>query len=724
MRKLMIRVHELAKKINIDSKKIIDFLEKKGQSVKSHMSGIDEKYVLEIERHFAVTKDSQEKIIPARPEHQSVQKPVVTTDKPISPKTEDINKKAEKHGTSPKVITDKIPEPENLTLPKSGTVSTTVEVTIPIQVRDLAQLMDVTLNVVIVELMKMGVMLGANDLIHDRDLIVLIGHELKKEIIVKELTANTKTVDTLEKILPKIVAALPVELEEDTSKFKLVPRAPVVTFMGHVDHGKTTILDKIRSTRVADKEYGGITQHIGAYDITHNGKKIIFIDTPGHAAFTETRARGAKVTDIVVLVVAADEGMKEQTYEALDHAKAAEVTIIIAINKMDRPGADPEKIKKQLNEKGVVCEEWGGDVIVCPISAKTGEGINQLLDMILLQAEVMELTTYLEGIAKGIILESGLSQGKGPTCTLILNKGILRVGDFVVAGSCYGKVKALLDVAGKNTKSVDPNMPVELLGFSNVPQVGEKLISIQNEKLARQFSEQYQIVLDEQSDKQNVYGFQDILAQIDASKKSELKIILKGDTRGSIEALVYSINSLPQDPVMVRFLVSNVGDVTENDVNLAKASNAIIIAFHVKVGVNVKESAMKQGVEIRSYKIIYEGIEDIRALLHGKIEPKFREIITGKAAIQKIFEVSKHGRIAGCMVTSGKVSRKSGVKVLRDGIEIFKGNIRSLKRFKDDAKEVREGMECGISVDGFNDFLDVDSLEFFEIQKIEEPTQV
>ena len=496
-------------------------------------------------------------------------------------------------------------------------------------------------------------------------------------------------------------------------------RPPVVTIMGHVDHGKTSLLDAIRNSSVTEGEAGGITQHIGAYTVTCNGRTITFIDTPGHEAFTSMRARGAQVTDIVILVVAADDGIMPQTIEAINHAKAAEVPIIVAINKMDRDTADPERIKQQLTEHELVTEEWGGDTLCVPVSAKTRVGIDSLLEMILLQADVLELKANPHRIAKGAIIEAQLHKGKGPIATVLVQNGTLKVGDPIVAGTAYGRVRAMMDDKGRRVNQAGPSCPVEVLGFSEVPSAGDTLNVSEIDKLSRQVAE-------ERRDKQKVeqlknlskVSLDDLFSQIAEGQVKDLNIIVKADVQGSVEAVKQALEKLSNEEVRVRCIHGGVGAITGSDIMFASASNAIVIGFNVRPDASARTLAEKEKVDMRLYRIIYNAIEDVQNAMKGMFAPVFNEVELGRISVRNTFKVSGVGTIAGAYVQEGKVSRNAQVRVVRDGIVVHEGKISSLKRFKDDAKEVATGYECGIGIEGFNDVHEGDVIEAFVMEEV------
>jgi translation initiation factor IF-2 len=508
-----------------------------------------------------------------------------------------------------------------------------------------------------------------------------------------------------------------VQEKEDPAKMK--PRPPVVTLMGHVDHGKTSLLDAIRQTKVVDTEAGGITQHIGAYRVMLPKGAIAFLDTPGHEAFTAMRARGANATDIVIVVIAADDGVMPQTVEAIDHAKAAEATIVVAMNKIDKPSANPEKIKKQLAEMDLTPEDWGGKTIVVPVSAKTGAGIEQLLEMLLLEAELMELKADPTKPARGLVLEAKLSKGGGPVADILVQSGTLKVGDMIVAGPYYGRVRAMLDERGHRLKEAGPSTPVELLGLNGVPQAGEPMFVAPDEKQAREIVSKKELELKTpKPTAKRAVTLEDFHKQLELGRVKSLNLILKGDVQGSLEAIQDQLGKISSDEVAIKFLHVGVGDVTEPDVLLAEASDAVVIAFHVGMTDEAEKLAKSEGVDIRIYRIIYEAVNDIRAALEGLLEPKTVETIVGRAKVLQAFKVSSAGTIAGCKIIKGKATRNAHARVMRGGKQIHEGKISSLKRFKEDAREVLEGFECGIGVSGFSAFEPEDLIEVVEVAQV------
>jgi translation initiation factor IF-2 len=508
--------------------------------------------------------------------------------------------------------------------------------------------------------------------------------------------------------------------ETPVDEAKLQPRPPVVTIMGHVDHGKTSLLDAIRETKVAEKEAGGITQHIGAYKVNLKGKEIVFLDTPGHEAFTTLRARGAKVTDIVVLVVAADDGVMPQTVEAINHARAANVPIVVAINKIDKPEANPAKVKNELAEYNVIPEEWGGQNIFVEVSAKKRIGIENLLEMILLQAEIMDLKADPSRPARGTIIESRLDRTRGPVATVIVQSGTLKVGDAFIAGATYGKVRALIDDTGKKIDKAGPSTPVEIVGFAELPQAGDTFIVMEDEKKARQIALARQSKLRAQEmAKKAKLTLDGLYSQIREGQLKELNLIIKADTQGSVEAIKKAVEAITHPEVKVKVLHAAVGGINESDVLLAAASNAIIIGFNVRPEMKAAQTAEREGVDIRLYNIIYDAVEEVKRALEGMLAPTLKEKVLGRAEVRQLFHISKVGTVAGCYVLDGVISRASdGIRVIRDNIVVYDGKIASLRRFKEDVREVQSGYECGILIENFNDIKVGDILENYIIEKI------
>ena len=578
------------------------------------------------------------------------------------------------------------------------------EIPVPetITVAELAHKMAVKAAEVIKALMKLGSMVTINQVLDQETAIIVIeemGH-----------IGKPAALDTPEAFL----------LDETAStEHAMLPRPPVVTIMGHVDHGKTSLLDTIRRTRVASGEAGGITQHIGAYHVETEKGIITFLDTPGHEAFTAMRARGAKATDIVVLVVAADDGVMPQTIEAIHHAKAAEVPVVVAVNKIDKPEANPERIRQELSQHGITPEEWGGESQFVDVSAKANTNIDGLLDAILLQAEVLELTAAVDGPAKGIVIEARLDKGKGPVATLLVQSGTLKRGDMVLAGQVYGRVRAMLDEAGKPVTEAGPSIPVEIQGLSDVPQAGEDMMVLPDERKAREIALFRQGKFrDVQLAKKQAAKLESMFEQMGEGEIKQLPVIIKADVQGSYEGLAHALAKLSTDEVKVNVIHSAVGAITESDVNLALASKAVLIGFNVRADAQARKLAESDGVDIRYYNIIYEAVDDVKAALSGMLAPEKKETVIGTVEVRQVFVISKVGTIAGCYVTDGMVKRGAGVRVLRDNVVIHQGELDSLKRFKDDVKEVKANFECGLSLKNFNDIHEGDILEVFEVVEV------
>jgi translation initiation factor IF-2 len=667
---MTIKVHKLAKELGITSKDLIARLKKLGSKVKSHMSALDDE-TAEIVRH---------EIAP--------------------PKKKEV-KRETKHETKSEArvkVKSQTPQPKK--------VLRVLEAELPLTTKQLATRLNTKPNDLIKILMKKGVFATLNQNLPDEvvsEIASQHGYEIKKP-------------PTLEEELLKEHK----DTGEREEKRGSIIRTPIVTLMGHVDHGKTSLLDYIRKTKVTAREKGGITQHIGAYEVSIGEKgRVTFLDTPGHQAFTAMRARGANATDIVVLVVAADDGIMPQTVEAIDHAKAANVPIVVAINKCDLANISMDKIKKQLSERGLTPEEWGGKTITIPVSAKTGEGIDKLLEMLLLEAEVLELKSSPELRARGVVVEGKLSTGGGPVATVLVKNGTLRVGDVILSGFHYGRVKAMINDNGKRLSEAPPSTPVEILGLSGVPDAGNEFFVVKDEKKARTLS----LLKREDQRLGKLRGTQkmsleELYKHIKDGTIKEIKVIIKGDVQGSVEALKKSLDELPSKEAKLKVTHMGVGNINESDVMLALVSGAIVIGFHVKVEPKAEEISRKEMVEVKLYNIIYEAVADIKAALEGLLEPITKETFLGRARVRQVFRVSKVGVVAGCSVAKGIIPRSSTVRLIRNKEVIFRGKIRSLKHVKDDIKEAREGLECGIALEGQKDIKAGDIIESVKIEKI------
>lgn len=690
------RVYELAKELNIPSKELLGILKDVGSSIKSHNSSLDDDTVEKVKKKF-LKKEKPKKAKTVKKEKKvKIPKKVI--------KAEEIEKKEEP--VAP-------PEVEKVKEEKKEEAEEEIRIVEideeSISIRNLAEKLGIKLSDLMKVLLKKGLVLNLNSEI-DKPTAKEIALEFK-------IVLDFKTKETREEVSRRFFDE--EELLGDLSKLK--PRPPVVTIMGHVDHGKTRLLDTIRKTNVIDSEAGGITQHIGAYQVIVNDKKVTFLDTPGHEAFTTLRARGAQVTDIAVLVVAADDGVMPQTIEAIDHAKAAGVPIVVAINKIDKPDANIDRVKQQLSDLELLSEDWGGKTVMVPISAKFGQGVEDLLEMILLTSEVQELKANPRGKAMGIIIEAKLTKEKGPVATVLVKKGELHIGEPFIIGDIYGKVRALLDYNGHKVKSAGPSMPVEVLGISEVPQSGEIFEVKENEKEARSIAlNRVQERKDLSRRRVKQVSLENLSEQIKEGKIKELKLIIKADVQGSLEAIVSSLERLSLEDITVNLIHSATGQINESDIILGKASQAIVIGFGVGIIPEAKKLADDEGVDVRLYNIIYKAIDDVKAALEGMLEPEFEEVNIGKVEVRQLFKYSKVGIIAGCYVTSGVVKRNSQVRVKRGKDVLVTSKIESLKRFKEDVREVKEGFECGIVIEKFDDLKQGDILELFELKKIEE----
>jgi translation initiation factor IF-2 len=663
------RVYELAKNLGVSSKEIIEKLNKLGYQVKGNFSSVDPEVMEKVTAELKVSGST--KATSARVKVKDRKK----TKKPRG-KPKKMPVKAEEK-------TQRVTAKPVLKVPQAATVKEFAELV----ARDP------------IEIIKMLMRLGE---------MVTITQSLSSEaihVLAEELGYEAK-----------IVSPEEIEVEAGEEEKVLLPRPPVVTVMGHVDHGKTSLLDAIRKTNVIAEEVGGITQHIGAYQVIHGGKKITFIDTPGHEAFTAMRARGAQVTDIAVLVVAADDGVMPQTIEAIDHARAANVPIIVAINKIDLPEANPDRVRQELTDHQLVPEEWGGDTVFVEVSAKKRINIEELLEMILLVAEMQELKANLQAKAHGVCIEAKLDKGRGPVATVLINKGILRVGDAFVAGTAYGKVRALIDDKGKNLKEAKPSAPVEVLGFASLPQAGDELRVVADEKVARKIAEERALKkrLIEAETRRHV-TLEDLHERIREGEVKELNLVVKADAQGSVEAIKDALYKLSTDEVKLNIIHSGVGSISETDVMLASASDAIIIGFNVRPDAKAKEMAHQEKVDIRSYRVIYQVVEDIESALAGLLAPEIEEVEEGRAEVRQTFRIPKVGVVAGCYVSDGEINRSAQARLVRDGQIVYEGTIASLKRYKDDVRSVKAGFECGIGLQGFQDIKEGDIIETYRV---------
>ncbi len=721
------RMQEVAKELNVSVKEINKILSEWGFKKKSNFAYLTEEELNIVYDIFQDTKksakregkkeseesvngdkggDTATKVLDKEKEitkeEEKVEEEIKEEKKEEKPAGEEVKKRKEpekkkveerKKETKPKKEEKKKKEEEDIKI-----------ISIPevITVRELAEMLDVSPNEIIASLIKKGILATINQSI-DPQVAVEIAEEMG-------FLAEVQKEEEKDEI----------SLEEETKPENLQPRPPIVVIMGHVDHGKTTLLDTIRKSRIAEKEKGGITQHIGAYMVeTPDGRKITFLDTPGHEAFTSLRARGAKVTDIAVLVVAADDGVMPQTVEAINHAKAFNVPIIVAVNKIDKPNADPMKVRRELTEHGLIPEDWGGDTIFVDVSAKTGQNVDQLLEMILLLADILELKADPTKKAKGTIIESKLDRHRGPVATVIVQEGTLKVGDIFVAGATYGRVRAMLNDRGERLKEAPPSTPVEILGFEELPDPGDTLIVVDSEKKAKQIAEQRK----EKKEQKVVTGFklEELFKKIQEGDIKELNVIIKADTIGSLEAIKKSLDELSSEKVSIRVIHGAVGAISENDVMLAKATNAIIIGFNTRPDPKVRELLEREKVDLRLYSIIYQVIDDIKKAMEGLLEPVEKEVILGSAEVRATFKIKGVGTVAGCYVVEGKIQRNAKARLIREGVVIYDGEIESVRRFKEDVQEVSKGYECGIKLKNFNDVKVGDIIECYEI-KLEKPS--
>ncbi|WP_430482185.1 translation initiation factor IF-2 [Rossellomorea marisflavi] len=710
-----IRVYEYAKKHNVSSKNVIDKLKELNIEVSNHMATLEDGTIKKLDKTYEGKKPAagnKEQKPAAQSGQGDSKKPAPAAQKNNKgPQNRgnnnnkkgpnNFNRNNKNNNNRNKQNRNTKPAPQQQPVKKKE-LPAKITFTDSLTVAELAKKLYKEPSEIIKKLFMLGVM-------------ATINQELDKDSI--ELIAGEYGVEVEEEI--RIDATdLEVYFTEDDAE-QVQERPSVVTIMGHVDHGKTTLLDSIRNTKVTAGEAGGITQHIGAYQVEVEGKKITFLDTPGHAAFTTMRARGAKVTDIAIIVVAADDGVMPQTVEAINHAKAAEVPIIIAVNKMDKEAANPDRVMQELTEYELVPEAWGGDTIFVPLSALSGEGIDNLLEMIILVTEVEELKANPKRLALGTVIEAQLDKGRGSVATLLVQNGTLKVGDPIVVGNTYGRVRAMVNDLGRRVKDAGPSAPVEITGLNDVPQAGDRFVVFEDEKTARSVGEARATqALQAQRGEKSKVSLETLFEQMKQGEMKDLNLVLKADVQGSVEALAASLLKIEVEGVNIRIIHTGVGAINESDITLASASNAIVIGFNVRPDVNAKRTAEAEGVEIRLHRIIYKVMEEIEAAMKGMLDPEFEEKIIGQAEVRQTFKVSKVGTIAGSYVTEGKISRDSGVRLIRDGIVIFEGELDALKRFKDDAKEVARGYECGITIKNFNDVKEGDVIEAFVMEEI------
>ncbi|QLK85884.1 translation initiation factor IF-2 [Staphylococcus sp. 17KM0847] len=695
------RIYEYAKELNIKSKDAIDELKKNGVNVSNHMQALEADHVKILDKAFKKSQTSNDKkeTAPKQKQQQNKGKNQNNQQQKNNKANHANNKKNKKNQKNNK---KNQPQQQKPAEPKE--MPSKITYTEGITVGELAGKLGVDSSEIIKKLFLLGIMANINQSL-DIEALELIasdyGVELEEEVIIDDNDLDIYFED----------------VEEDEAA---VERPAVVTIMGHVDHGKTTLLDSIRHTHVTAGEAGGITQHIGAYQIENKGNKITFLDTPGHAAFTTMRARGAQVTDITILVVAADDGVMPQTIEAINHAKEAEVPIIVAVNKIDKPTANPDRVMQELAEYNLIPEDWGGDTIFVPLSALSGEGIDDLLEMLVLVSEVQELKANANKPAVGTVIEAELDKSRGPAASLLVQNGTLNVGDAIVVGNTHGKVRAMVNDLGKRIKTAGPSTPVEITGLSAVPQAGDRFVVFEDEKKARRIGEarEQESILQQRQESKNV-SLDNLFEQMKQGEMKDLNVIIKGDVQGSVEALAASLMKIDVEGVNVRIIHTATGAINESDVTLANASNGIIIGFNVRPDAGAKRAAEEENVDMRLHRVIYNVIEEIESAMKGMLDPEYEEKVIGQAEVRQTFKVSKVGTIAGSYVTDGKITRDSSVRVIRDGIVIFEGELDSLKRFKDDAKEVSQGYECGITIEKFNDLKEGDIIEVYIMVEIE-----
>ena len=707
------RVYEIARELDLESKEVIDRLKEAGVEVKSHSSSVDDPVY---ERVFGANGRSEAQEAEAREARAEAERSGHASNVAAAPAEEPVSAPPRKKERKRRRVvidasaTNRAPrqaaapaaprEPERAPVEEKPAEGDGVRVEPGASVKDLGDAMGVPPTQIIRVLMGLGEMKTLTQTLSTEE-IELIAEELGVEV---EIGAVEE---------PALADVAP---EDDPAD--LVEKPPVVTVMGHVDHGKTSLLDRVRSANVQSGEAGGITQHIGAYQVEREGKRITFIDTPGHEAFTEMRARGAKVTDIVILVVAADDGVMPQTEEAIEHARAAEVPIVVAINKIDVPNANPDRVMGELAERGLTPEAWGGETVTVPVSAKTGEGIDELLENILVVAELEDLKANPNAPASGYVIEGERDPGRGPVATLLLNRGTLHRSDVVLAGTAYGRVRAMLDYTGQRVQDAGPGDPAEILGLSGVPEAGTRFEAVDHERIARDRAQQAEAAMRRQELAEQGGTRRTLEDLLGESGTQDLNLVVKADVAGSVEALKEALARLSTDEVRVNVVRSGVGAITDSDAMLASASDGILLGFNVRPTNTAKQVAERESVEIRTYDVIYKALEEIEAAMRGMLAPETAERETGTAEVRQVFRVPGVGSVAGCYVTRGEIFRNNRVRVVRDGTVVYEGNIASLKRFKDDVRSVREGFECGVGIENFNDVKDGDVLEFFEVVEI------
>ncbi|KGF26325.1 MULTISPECIES: translation initiation factor IF-2 [Staphylococcus] len=706
------RIYEYAKELNVKSKEIIDELKNMNVEVSNHMQALEDDQIKTLDKKFRPQESNKNTKQNTQNNHQKQQNNTKNNNKQnnkgnANQKGNNNNKnnaKNNKNNKNNKSNKNNKGNKNNKPAAEPKEMPSKITYEEGITVGELADKLNIESSGIIKKLFLLGIVANINQALDEETLELIAddyGVELEKEVVVNE-------------------EDLSIYFDEEEVDPDAIERPAVVTIMGHVDHGKTTLLDSIRHTKVTAGEAGGITQHIGAYQIENAGKKITFLDTPGHAAFTTMRARGAQVTDITILVVAADDGVMPQTIEAINHAKEANVPTIVAVNKIDKPTANPDRVMQELTEYGLIPEDWGGETIFVPLSALSGEGIDDLLEMIGLVAEVQELKANPDKQAVGTVIEAELDKSRGPAASLLVQNGTLNVGDSIVVGNTYGRIRAMVNDLGQRIKSAGPSTPVEITGINDVPLAGDRFVIFKDEKQARRIGEARHeaSVIQQRQESKNV-SLDNLFEQMKQGEMKDLNVIIKGDVQGSVEALAASLMKIDVEGVNVRIIHTAVGAINESDVTLANASNGIIIGFNVRPDAGAKRAAEAENVDMRLHRVIYNVIEEIESAMKGLLDPEFEEQVIGQAEVRQTFKVSKVGTIAGSYVTEGKITRNAGVRIIRDGIVLFEGELDTLKRFKDDAKEVAQGYECGITIEKFNDIKEGDIIEAFEMVEIE-----
>ncbi|WP_248498881.1 translation initiation factor IF-2 [Staphylococcus haemolyticus] len=709
------RIYEYAKELNVKSKEIIDELKNMNVEVSNHMQALEDDQIKTLDKKFRPQESNKNTKQNTQNNHQKQENNTKNNNKQNNKgnanqkgnsnnKNNAKNNKGNKNNKNNKSNKNNKGNKNNKPAAEPKEMPSKITYEEGITVGELADKLNIESSGIIKKLFLLGIAANINQALDEETLELIAddyGVEIEKEVVVNE-------------------EDLSIYFDEEEVDPDAIERPAVVTIMGHVDHGKTTLLDSIRHTKVTAGEAGGITQHIGAYQIENAGKKITFLDTPGHAAFTTMRARGAQVTDITILVVAADDGVMPQTIEAINHAKEANVPTIVAVNKIDKPTANPDRVMQELTEYGLIPEDWGGETIFVPLSALSGEGIDDLLEMIGLVAEVQELKANPDKQAVGTVIEAELDKSRGPAASLLVQNGTLNVGDSIVVGNTYGRIRAMVNDLGQRIKSAGPSTPVEITGINDVPLAGDRFVIFKDEKQARRIGETRHeaSVIQQRQESKNV-SLDNLFEQMKQGEMKDLNVIIKGDVQGSVEALAASLMKIDVEGVNVRIIHTAVGAINESDVTLANASNGIIIGFNVRPDAGAKRAAEAENVDMRLHRVIYNVIEEIESAMKGLLDPEFEEQVIGQAEVRQTFKVSKVGTIAGSYVTEGKITRNAGVRIIRDGIVLFEGELDTLKRFKDDAKEVAQGYECGITIEKFNDIKEGDIIEAFEMVEIE-----